>query len=112
VAARLPLVDTCAPITRETLSDEDATELERVFHALADRIRVKMLNLLVRAADDEICVCDFQAALDLKQPTASYHLKLLVDAGLAERSRRGTYSYYRLVPGALDRVAGLCGGEA
>lgn len=109
---RLPLVDVCAPISRATLSDDDAVELESVFHALADRVRVKMLNLLVRADGDEICVCDFQAALDLKQPTASYHLKLLIDAGLAERSRRGTYSYYRLVPGALTRVAELCGEAA
>jgi ArsR family transcriptional regulator len=109
VVHRLPLVDVCVPIALATLSDDEAIELECVFHALADRIRVKMLNLLVRADGDEICVCDFQAALGLKQPTASYHLKLLIEAGLAERSRRGTYSYYRLVPGSLDRVADLCG---
>jgi ArsR family transcriptional regulator len=99
-------LDACRPIARPTLSDGEAADLERVFQALADRHRVKMLNILVRAGED-VCVCDFQAALGLKQATASYHLRQLVDAGLVERRRRGTFSYYRLVPGAFERVAAL-----
>jgi ArsR family transcriptional regulator len=65
------------------------------------------VNVLVQAEPDEVCVCDFQAALDLKQPAASYHLKLLVEAGLVTRQRRGTYSYYGLAPGALARVGAI-----
>jgi len=99
-------LDACRPIARPTLSDGEAADLERVFQALADRHRVKMLNILARAGDD-VCVCDFQAALGLKQATASYHLRQLVDAGLLERRRRGTFSYYRLVPGVLERIAAL-----
>lgn len=99
-------LDGCRPFSRPVLSDGEAVELERVFHALADRHRVKMLNILLRAESD-VCVCEFQEALELKQATASYHLRQLVDAGLATRTRRGTYSYYRLVPGALQHVAGL-----
>jgi len=96
----------CTPIARDTLSEHEAADLERVFQALADRHRVKMLNLLVRAGE-AVCVCDFQAALGLKQATTSYHLRQLVDAGLVERLPRGTYSYYRLVPGSLGRIAAL-----
>ena len=101
----LPLA-ACTPIARETLSEREAVDLERVFQALADRNRVKMLNILLRSGED-VCVCDFQAALGLKQATASYHLRQLVEAGLAERTRRGTFSFYRVVPGSLEQIAGL-----
>ena len=103
----LPLVACCAPLARPTLSENEAADLERVFKALADRHRVKILNMLVQAEGEAICVCDFTDALRLAQPTVSYHLKQLVDAGLLDRERRGTFSYYRLVPGALARVGGL-----
>ena len=56
------------------------------------------------AAVEEVCVCDFVAALDLSQPTVSHHLKILRDAGLVEASRRGTWAYYRLVPAAVDAL--------
>ena len=103
---KLPLVACCQPLTRPSLSEPEAADLEQVFKALADRNRVLMLNMLIRGGD-AVCVCDFQDALDLKQSTASYHLKQLVDAGLVARERRGTFSYYTLEPGALERVAGV-----
>jgi ArsR family transcriptional regulator len=103
----LPLVQSCTPLARPTLSDAQAAELEQVFKALADRHRVKLLNLLARAGDQAVCVCDLVETLQLKQPAVSYHLKQLVDAGLITRQRRGTYSYYRLAPGALRGVAAL-----
>lgn len=99
------LVACCTPISRPTLSDDQAGELERLFKALADRHRVKILNLLLAAR--EVCVCDFLPSLGLSQATVSYHLKQLVDAGLILRERRGSFSYYRLAPGALERVGGL-----
>jgi ArsR family transcriptional regulator len=52
-------------------------------------------------------VCEFQPLLGIKQPTVSHHLKQLVDAGLLEREKRGTYAYYRLSPGSLARIGGL-----
>jgi ArsR family transcriptional regulator len=103
----LPLVDSCTPIVRPTLSDAQAVELETLFKALADRHRVKILNLLARAGDEAICVCDFTDPLGLKQPTVSYHLKLLTDAGLLQREKRGSFAYFRLADGALDRLSGL-----
>lgn len=102
-----PLVACCSPIARPTLSDAQAVELETLFKALADRHRVKILNLLARAGDEAICVCDFVEPLGLKQPTVSYHLKLLTDAGLLQREKRGSFAYFRLSPGALDRLGDL-----
>src|SRR5207247_8296255 len=103
----LPLIACCTPIARPTLTDAETLDLERVFKALADRHRVKILNMLVQSGEEAVCVCDFVDVLGLKQPTVSYHLKQLVGAGLLDRERRGTFSYYRLVPGALQRVGAL-----
>ena len=52
-------------------------------------------------------MCEFQPLLGVKQPTVSHHLKQLVDAGLLEREKRGTFAYYSLKPGALERIGGL-----
>ncbi len=112
MARVLPLVACCTPIARPTLSDAEAVELETLFKALADRHRVKILNLLARAGDEAICVCDFTEPLGLKQPTVSYHLKLLTDAGLLARERRGTFAYYRLAEGALDRLGDVVAAPA
>jgi ArsR family transcriptional regulator len=103
----LPLVQCCAPLAHLTMSNDEAVDLERVFKALADRHRVKILNTLLAAGGEEVCVCDFTDSMPLKQSTVSYHLKQLVDAGLILRARRGTFAYYRVAPGALERVAGL-----
>lgn len=97
----------CAPIARPRLRDDQARSLEQVFKALADQLRVKMVNLLAGAVEAEVCVCDIEEAFDISQSLASYHLKQLVDAGLVKRERRGTYSFYRLVPGALEEVGAL-----
>jgi ArsR family transcriptional regulator len=112
VARTLELLNCCAPIARPTLSDAQAVELERLFRVLADRNRVKILNLLAGAGGEATCVCDFVPALGLAQPTVSYHLKQLTDVGLLEREKRGTFAYYRLVPGALDRLGSLVAAPA
>jgi ArsR family transcriptional regulator, arsenate/arsenite/antimonite-responsive transcriptional repressor len=103
----LAVIDCCAPVAGPTLSDSEAGELERLFAVLADRHRIKILNLLASADEDAACVCELIPALGLKQPTVSYHLKQLAQAGLVERERRGTFAYYRLVPGALERVGAV-----
>ncbi|HSP73819.1 MAG TPA: metalloregulator ArsR/SmtB family transcription factor [Gaiellaceae bacterium] len=97
----------CSPLVRPQLADEDAAELERLFRALADRHRLKVVNMLAQADGQAICVCDFQDALELKQPTVSYHLKQLVDAGVIEREQRGRFAFYSLTTGILDRIAEL-----
>ena len=103
----VPLNRCCASLGSPRLSEDDATELERVFKALADRHRVKILNRLLAAGGEAVCVCDFEDLLGLKQSTTSYHLKQLLDAGIIGRERRGKYAYFSLIAGALDRVGGL-----
>lgn len=107
VSEPLNLLSCCSPLVRPQLGDEDATELERLFRALADRHRLKVVNMLAQADGEAVCVCDFQDALGLKQPTVSYHLKQLVDAGVLAREQRGRFAFYSLTPGVLDRVAEL-----
>lgn len=105
-ATELP-VACCAPLSAGTLGEEDAIELEGLLRAIADRHRLKILNLLLSSDEDAICVCDFTEVLGLSQPTVSHHLGKLIKAGLLEREKRGSFAYYRLAEGALDRVGAL-----
>jgi len=98
-----------APLGEPALSEPDAKQLERVFKALADRHRVRILNRLLSAGGEAVCVCDFEAMLGLKQPTVSYHLKQLLDAGIIEREKRGSYAYFSLADGSLRDVCALLG---
>ncbi|HET9164289.1 MAG TPA: metalloregulator ArsR/SmtB family transcription factor [Solirubrobacterales bacterium] len=105
--AALPVIDCCTPLAGSSLSAERGAELEIVLKALADRHRLRIVNLLLRAGGEPVCVCEVQPLLGLSQGTVSHHLKLLVEAGIAARETRGTYSYFTLVPGALDAVRGV-----
>lgn len=100
----LPVIECCTPLAGSSLGGERAVELERVLKALADRHRLRIVNLLLRADGEAVCVCEIQPLLGLTQGTVSHHLRLLVEAGLIAREPRGTYSYFSLVPGALDSV--------
>jgi len=102
---RLP-VDCCTPVAGTSLGDQEAVELERLLRAVADRHRLKILNMLARAGAP-VCVCEFSTELELPQQNISYHLKQLVDAGVIVRERRGRYSYYTLVDGVLNQIAAL-----
>ncbi|BDZ47416.1 putative transcriptional regulator, ArsR family protein [Naasia aerilata] len=104
--APLPLAQACCtPLTRATLPAEDAVGLARTLKALADPARLRLLSLVAATEDSEACVCDLTDVLGLSQATVSHHLKVLVDAGFLSRTKRGTWAYYRLVPGSLDTVA-------
>ena len=105
--ASLPVIQCCAPLAQASLDDADARGLERVFKALADRHRVKILNRLIQAGGEAVCVCDFEDMLGLKQPTVSYHLKQLLEAGLVTREKRGSYAYFSLDPRAFEEVRAL-----
>jgi ArsR family transcriptional regulator len=94
----------CAPLGAPALSDEQAEATARVFKALADPHRVKIVNLLA-TSPDPVCVCEFTGPLQLSQPTVSHHLKKLVAAGLLDREQRGTWAYYSLRRDAFDRLA-------
>jgi ArsR family transcriptional regulator len=90
----------CAPLGSASLSDAEAKATARLFKALADPHRVKILNLLA-TSPEPVCVCEFTGPLGLGQPTVSHHLKKLAQAGLVDREQRGTWAYYSLRRDAL-----------
>lgn len=105
-----PLTDVtacCAPLTRATISADNAESLARTLKAIADPARLRLISMVAAHEDSEACVCDLTEPLGLGQPTVSHHLKVLVDAGIFTRDKRGTWAYYKLVPGALDSIGNL-----
>ena len=97
----------CTPLVREPLSAEDAEQLALTMKALADPTRLRLLSIVAASENLEACVCDLIEPVGLSQPTVSHHLKILTSAGFLTRSKRGTWAYFALVPGALDRVSQL-----
>ncbi len=108
-SAALPTVDVvcCAPLVREPLSAHAATDLARTLKAIADPARLRLLSLIAAHEGGEACVCDLTDPLGLSQPTVSHHLKVLVDAGLLTRDKRGVWAYFTLVPETLDALAAV-----
>ena len=100
----------CSPLLAEPLSTEQAAQMAPLLKALADPVRLRLLSLVAAHADGEACVCDLNDAFDLSQPTISHHLKVLHEVGLLDRSKRGTWVYYRIKADVLADVAGLLGG--
>jgi ArsR family transcriptional regulator len=94
-------------LAREPLSPAAAAELASTLKAIADPTRLRLLSLIQAHEDGEACVCDLTEPFGLSQPTISHHLKVLLDAGLVTRSRRGTWAYYRAVPERLDALAAV-----
>ncbi|GGK74127.1 transcriptional regulator [Sphaerisporangium melleum] len=107
----LPVLDLaaacCTPMTREPLGEADAAELSRMFKALSDPVRLRLLSLIASHEGGEACVCDLTGPFDVSQPTISHHLKVLREAGLVGSERRGTWVYYWVLPVALNRLSTL-----
>lgn len=97
-------------LVAEPIDRRAAESLARVLKALADPVRLRLVSLIACHTGGEACVCDLTPAFDLSQPTVSHHLKVLHEAGLVERERRGVWIYYRLHPRAsraLDALSEL-----
>lgn len=98
----------CSPIAEEALDSEQAADLARMFKALGDPIRLRLLSRITSATGGEICVCDLTGDdFEVSGPTISHHLRVLREAGLIEGDRRGTWVYYRPVQTSLRRLAEL-----
>jgi ArsR family transcriptional regulator len=112
----IPLIDAlagcCDDLLRSEVSADDAERAAALFRVLADPARVRLLSIVARAPEREACVCDLVDLVDRSQPTVSHHLKVLLEAGLLERERRGSWAYYRLRPGALETVSRVLGTAA
>ena len=96
-----------SPLSREPLSQSQAEQIAPLLKALADPVRLRLMSLVASHEGGEACVCDLTAGFDLSQPTISHHLKVLHQAGLLERSKRGVWVYYRARPEALADLAAL-----
>jgi ArsR family transcriptional regulator, arsenate/arsenite/antimonite-responsive transcriptional repressor len=107
--ATLPMA-CCAPVASPGITTEQAQALATTFKALADPHRVQIVSMLA-SSDGPLCVCDFTPELGLAQPTVSFHLKKLTQAGLLEREQRGTWAYYSLDPGVLPRLSAVFSTE-
>jgi len=97
----------CSPLVREPLTEDWAGDLARMFKALGDPVRLRLLSLIASHAGGEACVCDISATIDLSQPTISHHLKVLRQAGLLDCERRGTWVYYWVIPSALQQLSAV-----
>ncbi len=103
-----PPVVCCPPMTREPLSVDEADQLSRMFKALGDPIRLRMLSLIASHQGGEVCVCELAGGrFAVTGPTISHHLKVLREAGLIDGERRGTWIYYRVLPDALGALAAV-----
>jgi ArsR family transcriptional regulator, arsenate/arsenite/antimonite-responsive transcriptional repressor len=99
----------CPPLSREPLSAEQAGQVAPLLKALADPVRLRLMSLIASHPGGEACVCDLNEAFDLSQPTISHHLKVLHEAGLVEREKRGVWVYYRALTEALASLGALIG---
>lgn len=97
----------CTPLSAAPLDRDTAERLAGLLKAVADPTRLQLMSLVLAAGEGEACVCDLTAPLGLTQPTVSHHLKVLVDAGLLTRERRGTWAYYALVKERLEDIRTL-----
>jgi ArsR family transcriptional regulator len=98
----------CPPIAQESLDPVHAVDLARMFKALGDPIRLRLLSRITSATGGEICVCDITGEdFDVTGPTISHHLKVLREAGLIDGERRGTWVYYRPIQDNLRQLASL-----
>lgn len=91
----------CAPIARGDIGADEAQAMARMFKALGDPTRVRLLSLIAAHPDREACICDLIEPVGLSQPTVSHHMRQLVEAGLVVREQRGRWAFYRLVEGQL-----------
>jgi ArsR family transcriptional regulator, arsenate/arsenite/antimonite-responsive transcriptional repressor len=109
----LPVVDAgdalacCAPLAREPMSEEQALQVAPLLKALADPVRLRLMSMVLSHQGGEACVCDLNDAFDLSQPTISHHLKVLHEAGLLDREKRGVWVYYRARPEAMTAMVTL-----
>jgi ArsR family transcriptional regulator len=97
----------CTPLSAAPLERQQAEELAALLKAVADPTRLQLLSLVGAAGDGEACVCDLTEPLGLTQPTISHHLKVLVDAGLLTRDRRGSWAYYPLIRDRFNEIRTL-----
>ncbi len=101
----------CTPLAREPISTEQAEGVSRMLKALADPVRLRLMSMILSHEGGEACaMCDLTEGFDLSQSTLSHHLKVLHDAGLVQRDKRGVWVYYKARPEAMGALRTLFSG--
>jgi ArsR family transcriptional regulator len=100
----------CTPLSGEPMGEEQAGRVAPLLKALADPVRLRLMSMVLSHEGGEACVCDLTPAFDLSQPTISHHLKVLHEAGLLNREKRGVWVYYQARPGAMQAMTTLFAG--
>ena len=95
----------CGTGATSSLGAAEAERLAALLKAVADPNRLRLLSLVARSLGGEACICDLTAPVGLSQPTVSHHMRILVEAGLLTREQRGKWAFYRVVPGAAERLS-------
>jgi len=98
-------VECCRPLSSEVLSEQEAHDVSKVFAALGDPVRLRLLSMI--ASEDEACSCNLEAPLGKSQPTISHHTRILAEAGLIVGEKRGRWTWWRVVPERLADAARL-----
>ena len=100
-------LECCAPLDRQPLTTDQAEQVSGLLKAIADPVRLRLMSMVLSHEGGEACVCDLTPAFDLSQPTISHHLKVLHEAGLLDREKRGVWVYYRARPEAMAAMNSL-----
>jgi ArsR family transcriptional regulator len=88
---------------------QQAEQVARLLKALADPVRLRLMSLVASHEGGEACICELNDAFDLSQPTISHHMRVLHEAGLVDRDKRGVWVYYKIRPQALASLGTLIG---
>jgi ArsR family transcriptional regulator len=91
----------CHRLLAGRLTPEEAVQLAGIFRVLGEPTRLQLLSLIASQPSGEVCACELVEPLGLSQPTVSHHLKVMYEAGLLQKERRGTWIYYRVVQDQL-----------
>ena len=105
---KLPTIVCCPPGVDSSLDEAEAENLVNVLKALADPVRLRLVNIISRSG--EACACDLPALLDRSQPTISHHLKVLVEAGLLDREQRGKWAWFTVRTDAVAAISEALAG--
>jgi ArsR family transcriptional regulator, arsenate/arsenite/antimonite-responsive transcriptional repressor len=114
--AELPLIEAtsecCQSILEAPVDEREADQLARGFAALADPSRLRLFSMIASRPEGEVCACALVVPMGKSQPTVSHHLRILYEAGLVDRERRGTWIWYRVAPGRLEALRAALAPEA
>ena len=88
----------------DKISEDESNHEVKVFKAVADHTRLKILKLLFGG---ELCICDIMIALKKPQSSISRNLAMLEDAGLIKERKDGKWCHYRLSDGAVIEMINL-----